>query len=254
DLVERLQNEGNKAQVNIVDWTGKATLNVVGRVAFLHDFEAGNSKEAEKILTARKTGASPAAKYIGFLTLMLLRRFTFLNYLPIGAIQGQGLAKETIHAGVAKELIDRDQGLSIDYHKGSKDLLSRLLNAASEERISISELYEQISTFIIAGFESTTTTVGFAVWELARHPEKQTRLREELAALNGEPTYKDLQDKLPYLDAILKETLRLYPGLPYMERIATKDDVIPLCQAISSHNGEKINALPIKAGQVSCPY
>lgn len=58
----------------------------------------------------------------------------------------------------------------------------------------------------VAGFESTTTTVGFAAWELARHPEKQARLREELATCNGEPTHKDLQEHLPYLDAVLKET------------------------------------------------
>lgn len=58
----------------------------------------------------------------------------------------------------------------------------------------------------MAGFESTTTTVGFSIWELARYPEKQRRLREELAAFSREPTYNDLQNHAPYLDAILKET------------------------------------------------
>ncbi len=77
---------------------------------------------------------------------MLLRRFHFLNYLPIAAIQGQGLAKRTIHvrgffclyllsytcssrwqAGVAKEIISRNQILLKDgKYLDQKDLLSRL--------------------------------------------------------------------------------------------------------------------------------
>ncbi len=58
----------------------------------------------------------------------------------------------------------------------------------------------------IAGFETTATSIAYAVWELARYPDKQRRLREELSALPGEPTLKDMQERLPYLDAVLKET------------------------------------------------
>ncbi|KAK0229912.1 cytochrome P450 [Armillaria nabsnona] len=249
-LVQFVQNAGQKAEVNILDWTGRATLNIVGRVAFLHDFEGGSSEEAQNILNARKKGVSAITKYVGFLTLMLLRRFHFLNYLPIAAIQGQGLAKRTIHAGVAKEIISRNQILLKDgKYLDRKDLLSRLLIAAVEERMSVSELYEHISTFIVAGFESTTTTVGFSIWELARYPEKQRRLREELAAFSTEPTYNDLQNHAPYLDAVLKETLRLYPGLPYMERTATKPDVIPLYQPIRLPNGQLSRQIVIEPGQ-----
>ncbi|KAL0064769.1 hypothetical protein AAF712_008316 [Marasmius tenuissimus] len=250
DLVRDVDtNKDNNREVNIVDWTGKATyhLNIVGRVAFLHDFKAGNSEEAQGILNARKKGVSPAAKYIGFLTLMMLRRFHFLNYLPIGAIQGQGLARRTVHAGVAEELVNRDKGLLEEVKRWSQsDLLSRLLLAAEEERISKQELYEHISTFIIAGFESTTTTVGFSLWELAQHPEKQERLRKELSP---NATWADLQpDKAPYLDAVLKETLRMYPGLPYMERTATKEDVIPLQDPVKK-GGKLINEIVVKPGQ-----
>ncbi|KAF8917724.1 cytochrome P450 [Mucidula mucida] len=246
DLVTFVRKQGKDSEVNIVDWTGKATLNI----ALLHDFEGGNNLEAQNILNARKTGVQAIARYIGFLTLMLLRRFTFLNHLPIAAIQGQSLAKRTIQDGVARELVARNRTLMDEHRQKEKgDLLTRLLLAAEEEKISRTELYEHISTFIIAGFESTTMTVGFAIWELARHPEKQRRLREELRALNGEPTYHDLQHRMEYLDAVLKETLRLYPGLPYMERTATKDDVIPLHRAVKLANGTMSKDLVVRAGQ-----
>ncbi|KAF8906807.1 cytochrome P450 [Gymnopilus junonius] len=193
---------------------------------------------------------SSIARYAGFLTLMLLRRFTFLNSLPIGVIQGQALAKETIQSGVARQLVSRSaDSLNESQTNGAKDLLTLLLNAAAEERISIEEVYEQISTFMIAGFETTTTTAAFAVWELARHPDKQDRLREELATISGEPTAKDMQDRLPYLNAIMKETLRLYPALPYMERTATKFDIIPLRDPVRMSNGTIVSEISVQPGQ-----
>ncbi|KAG5718713.1 hypothetical protein E4T56_gene16594 [Termitomyces sp. T112] len=206
ELKDLVQKAISGMQINVLDWTGKATLNVVGRFAFLHDFEGGNSRDAKNILNARKTAVPVVTQYMAHLTLMLLRRFPILNHFPINVIRSQALAKRTIHAGVAKELIYRNRLLSRDNHETySKDLLSRLLSAAAKGQITMAEVYEHISTFIISGFETTTTVVGFAAWELSRHSEKQARLREELLTVNGQPTYKDIHERLPYLDATLKE-------------------------------------------------
>ena len=49
-------------------------------------------------------------------------------------------------------------------------------------------------------------TLGFTIYEISRHPEIQARLREELAAFGGEPSYDDFQTRLPYLEAVLRET------------------------------------------------
>ncbi|KAI0922392.1 hypothetical protein AcV7_005936 [Taiwanofungus camphoratus] len=250
NLAAEIQAQGDRTPINVLDWTGKATLNVVGRVAFLHDFEGGNSKDAQQILNARKRGVSPIVRYAGFLTLMLLRRFPILNDLPIPAIQSQGLVKMTIQSGVAHEMIRRNKDFITDEQKQRhKDLLSRLLIAQAEGKISRDELYEQISTFVVSGHETTTQTLGFTLWELSRHQDVQQRLREELDAFPREPTYDDFQSRLPYLDAVLRETLRMYPGLPYMERIAMKADVIPLREPVQLPNGDTITELPVFPGQ-----
>jgi len=174
-----------------------------------------------------------------------------LNSLPIYAIQAQGLARQVIQSGIAHEMIRRNaevvDGTNLKLHK---DLLSRLLIAHSAGKISKEELYAQISTFIITGNETSTQTLAFLIWELSRHPDVQERLREELKAFPGEPSYDDFQTKLPYLDAVLKETLRLYPGLPYMERVATKADVIPLREPVKLVDGKVVSELPISPGQV----
>ncbi|THH06110.1 hypothetical protein EW146_g9715 [Bondarzewia mesenterica] len=252
DLAYAVQSgESDNSLINILDWTSKATLNVIGRVAFLHDFDGGNSKDAQQILNARRKGVSPIAQYAGFLTLMLLRRFPILNHLPISAIQAQGIAKVTIQSGVANEMIKRNKDLISDGNiQHQKDLLTRLLHAEANGLISKEELYEQISTLCwVSGHETTTQTLGFTLWELARHPDCQHRLREEVEAFPGEPTYDDYQSRLPYLDAVLRETLRLYPGLPYMERISTKPDAIPLSHPVTLADGKAIGEVEVRAGQ-----
>ncbi|KAM5543798.1 hypothetical protein V8D89_002415 [Ganoderma adspersum] len=249
-FVSHVQTGGND-HINILDWMSKATLNVIGRVAFLHDFQGGNSPEAEKILGGRRHGVSRASKYASFLMLMLLRRFPILNELPIAAIQSQGFAKIAIQTGVARELVRRNREVVKDADNGTqKDLLSRLLVAHATGQLSEEELYEHISTFIISGHETTTQALSFTIYELSRHPKIQAKLREEIAAFKGEPTFDDFQTHLPYLDAVLRETLRLYPGLPYIERVATVLDVIPLGKSVKLSSGKVVNQVPVSPGQV----
>ena len=65
---------------------------------------------------------------------------------------------------------------------------------------------------MLAGMDTTSNALSRTLQILAQHPEAQAKLRAEiLEARNGEPTidYENLV-KLPYLDAVCRETLRLY--------------------------------------------
>lgn len=59
----------------------------------------------------------------------------------------------------------------------------------------------------MAGHETTSQTLSYTLWELARNPDKQSRLREELIDYGGrDPSYDDFMNKLPYLDAVCRES------------------------------------------------
>ncbi|XP_011689077.1 PREDICTED: cytochrome P450 6k1-like [Wasmannia auropunctata] len=83
------------------------------------------------------------------------------------------------------------------------------------------DLVAQAAIFFTAGFETSSTTMAFALYELAIHPEMQDRLRKEildaLDKTNGKITY-DMIFSLSYLDMIVSETLRMYPPLPFLDR------------------------------------
>jgi cytochrome P450 len=61
----------------------------------------------------------------------------------------------------------------------------------------------------MVGNETSAGALTFALWELARHPSKQQKLREELVSqIRGgdEASYDDFYSKFPYLDAVIRET------------------------------------------------
>lgn len=91
------------------------------------------------------------------------------------------------------------------------DILSLLVQARHEDGqpMSDSELRDELMTLLVAGHETTATSLAWAVERLVRHPDKLERLRDE--ALTGE-------DPAPYVDATVKEILRLRPVLPLVVR------------------------------------
>ncbi|WP_424211292.1 cytochrome P450 [Streptomyces sp. BI20] len=82
------------------------------------------------------------------------------------------------------------------------------------------ELRDQVLIFLLAGHETTATSLTFALHLLALHPAAQARARAEVFDVLGPdrpPTAGDL-DRLPYLTRVLKESMRLYPAAPAIGR------------------------------------
>ncbi|EDV55968.1 cytochrome P450 6a9 [Drosophila erecta] len=96
--------------------------------------------------------------------------------------------------------------------------------------LTIEEMAAQAFVFFGAGFETSSTTMGFALYELAQHQDIQDRVREECQEVfkkcNGELNYESMKD-LVYLDQVISETLRLYTVLPVLNRECLEDYVVP---------------------------
>ncbi|XP_068971333.1 cytochrome P450 6k1-like [Bombus flavifrons] len=92
------------------------------------------------------------------------------------------------------------------------------------------DLVSQATIFFIAGFETSSTTISYTLHELALNPDVQKTLRAELqdalAKTDGKITY-DMVMTLPYLDMVISETLRKYPPLAFLDRVALADYKVP---------------------------
>ncbi|KAF9255918.1 cytochrome P450 [Marasmius fiardii PR-910] len=142
---------------------------------------------------------------------------------------------------------------SEDSRKGIErsDLLSIIVetNEYKGRLLTESEMKDQIPGMLVAGQDTTGTTIAFALYELAKRSEWQEQVRAEIRE-NGECVTTGDYDKLSLLNAQLKETLRCYPALPNLPREALKDTVLPLSEPIMTIDGRKVTEIPIRKGDV----
>ncbi|GLG98658.1 Cytochrome P450 6j1, partial [Gryllus bimaculatus] len=82
--------------------------------------------------------------------------------------------------------------------------------------------------FLMAGFETTASTLNYMLFELARNDAVQDKLRKEIqeAIIDGSISYETLHG-LKYLDMVMQETLRKYPPLPFISRTSTSKYTLP---------------------------
>ncbi|KAK0701590.1 cytochrome P450 [Lasiosphaeria miniovina] len=124
-----------------------------------------------------------------------------------------------------------------DAGSARRDLLSAMLDGVDPKtggKLSDDSIIDNLITFLIAGHETTSGMLSFAFYQLIKHREAYRRAQEEVDdLLSTGPIRAEHMNKLPYLSAVLRETLRLNPTIPIISLRARKDDVIGGKYAIS---------------------
>ncbi|CAO2630630.1 Cytochrome P450 3A1 [Lemmus lemmus] len=128
-----------------------------------------------------------------------------------------GRVKENRLASNRKHRVDFLQ-LMMNTQNNSKD-------KESHKALTDMEIIAQSINFIFAGYETTSSTLAFALHSLATHPDIQKKLQEEIdmALPNKAPLNNDKVMEMEYLDMVLNETLRLYPNGLRLDRVCKKD-------------------------------
>nr|ULR85439.1 cytochrome P450 [Spodoptera frugiperda] len=106
-----------------------------------------------------------------------------------------------------------------------KPFLNQLLELAdTQDAFTDDEIREHVNTIVAAAYDTTASSITFALILLGTYPEVQNRVYKEIQTVLGdEDLTKDNLPKLVYLDAVVKETLRLYPSSPCVARKIDSD-------------------------------
>jgi cytochrome P450 len=133
-------------------------------------------------------------------------------------------AARAVLRGAVDHVISERRRTSSD----SADLLSMLMSARDEETgeaMTDEQLRVEVTTFLLAGQETTSLALTWTWYLLSQHPGAQRRLENEIdVVLNGRPpAYADLVN-LPYLRMVIDESMRLYPPAWGFSRQALADD------------------------------
>jgi len=195
--IERLEPG---ASVDLYDWTRHLAMRVAMRALFGLDPDRGRAREIDAAGLFEEALAFYASDY-------LLRVFRGKRS-PWGRMQA---AARRLDALIYAEIDERRAS-----GRRGEDILSLLLDASDEDgnRLNDTQVRDEVMTLLFAGHDTTTSTISFMFYELARAPEIVRRLRAEQARLlsDGRPSAAQLLGgELPELEMTIDETLRKYP-------------------------------------------
>ncbi|KAG2339039.1 cytochrome P450 [Suillus weaverae] len=225
-------------------------LDSVGIAALSHDFGAvhGSDSDVMHILNAFSSSSS-----VSYNLVTLAQNFPSILKLPLPRIQFS-LKLNLIVGKICQEMVSRmrkEKETGGD-EQGDRSCLGWLLKAEeSVESVGLTpqEVLDEAKILLLAGFE-TTAALQWVYIELARNPDIQTKLRDECLESGPTPSYDDLTHKLPYLDAVVNEVLRLHAAAKEIERLATQEDVIPLSEPLRTAAGNFTESVCIPKGTV----
>ncbi|KAF0542320.1 cytochrome P450 [Gigaspora margarita] len=210
-------------RITITAMIPKITLDVIGLVGFNYKFNSTTSDselaQAYKILVNR----NPSPLYTA-----LEENLSFIRKLPITYYKQHYDSLKTIR-NISEKLIAEQKNSTVR----GKDLLSLLVKANEQlpfdEQLTHEELISQVMTLLIAGHETTSTSLSWALYFIAKNPDIQDRLRNEILEVftdrNHFPTFDEIE-QLKYLECVFKETLRIIPPAPAMLRYNIKDEIM----------------------------
>ncbi|QRW16192.1 cytochrome P450 family protein [Rhizoctonia solani] len=266
--IEReIKEQGTNAiSVDIFGWAHRSALDAIGLGSMGHDFQTLSGVESDY---------SKAIKHLlpALFSLAILRpimptlykigpawfRRAIITRVPSKAIK-QLLSIVDIQYEQALRIFSQRRAALTDSKHGhhnlssaQKDVVTLILQANGKadprDRISEEEMLGQLNTLIFAGHDTTSGALACIFQMLAEHPEIQSKLREELLKCSDEdPDYVTLKS-FPLLDAVIRETLRLHPPVTIVERVSSRDTVLPLRAPMGvDAEGRPCTALAVPAG------
>jgi cytochrome P450 len=107
----------------------------------------------------------------------------------------------------------------------TSDLLSRLCHATGDAGAPLpdDEVVDHMIFLLLAAHDTTTSTLAVMLWELARNPDWQDRVVDEVSVLGGSPVTLDNEKQLDVVDRVFKEATRLHPPVPFSPRGVLRD-------------------------------
>ncbi|TRM60984.1 cytochrome P450 [Schizophyllum amplum] len=264
-----IQTANGPTELDMLHWMGRTALELIGRSGLGYSFDSLTPDEPAHPYAASVKELVPTLFRIFTLRVYVLPkvykigpawlRRAVVNILPSPTLHDlrdkidlMWKTSNEIYAQKIAALRAGDAAVKKQVGQG-KDIISLLIraNMKTDDPCSEEELLGQMSTLIFAAMDTTSSALSRTVHLLATHPDVQDRLRAEIRAARKEHGARmsyDQLETLPYLDALCRETLRLYPPIPQLLRKTRKDVVMPFGTSVTGVNGQSLSEVFVPKG------
>ncbi|XP_014284935.1 cytochrome P450 4C1 [Halyomorpha halys] len=234
-LVKILKDKVSQGYFPLTDFMSHCALDAVAETAMGTEINAQTNavgeypKSVEKMTNALMERISnPLLGMEPLYTLSGLRKkesrlLQTLFSLPIELIRRKENEKNDVQDSSANE-----SALGVKHKTAFLEFLIKMKRDKVPAFQTEQDITDEVMTFMFEGHETTAIALAFAIWLLGKHQDVQEELYHEVSGIlvGQEPTIEDYQ-KMTYLERVLKETIRLYPSVPLIGRMAMHDVVLP---------------------------
>ncbi|KAI1823764.1 cytochrome P450 [Xylaria intraflava] len=210
--------------IDLSNWASKVTLDIIGMAGMGMEFNMLRKAE-DPLMNTYEQLTDPSPEKILFALTAIVLGLPFVRLLPWETkTRFMNLTRRLYD--ICKPMIQEKRRAIANSKDDHFDILSLLIKSGNFDD---PQLMHQLLTFLAAGHETTSAALTWTCYLLAIHPEMQDKLREEIRdALPDEEIDESTDlahifEQLPYLNAIIYETLRLYPTAPLTMRQAIRD-------------------------------
>lgn len=189
-------------------------------IIFRTVFGVEDRQYLDKLTTALNSFLSIVGTLLGALVLIPYFQIDLGRWSPWGRYKRlRNASDEMIYKHITLRKSELQQGLKKD------DVLAMLIQAVDEDGQSLSdqELRDELITMIVAGHETTATTLTWAIEHILSHPTVMNKIQDEIDTVLGDrPVTAEDLSSLVYLDATLREVMRLRPIVAFVSRYLLK--------------------------------
>ncbi|KAJ3541618.1 hypothetical protein NMY22_g3820 [Coprinellus aureogranulatus] len=264
-------SEGRET-IDVLEWMTRTALELIGQSGFGYSFDdlEPDGQQHPFALSLKNLFRAYNTGWIAFFR-FTIHKYVFhwggprfqralvdaIPYKPLRELRDMvdvmdSTSKEILNATKRALAEGKDSSSRIG---GGKDIMSILVKAnmaaSEEDKLPENELLAQISTLTFAGMDTTSNALARILDILSNKHDVQDKLRQEIVQAyeqaGGDLDFDTLMN-LPYLDAVCRETLRLYSPVAFLAREVNQDIVMPLSKPIIGRDGKEISEIFLPNG------
>ncbi|KAE9396154.1 cytochrome P450 [Gymnopus androsaceus JB14] len=275
-LNKRVQNGPTEASIDLLGWMARTALELIGQSGFGYSFdnmEDDVPKHKYSLVIKDLVQAGVGST--------IFTRTLLMNAVPwkaVHEVRDMVMYRHEFSVKVYEEkkraLEEGDEAVMRQLGQGKDILMKDNIDADAEDKLNEDEIIAQVflsspsyspksdlflldvtwisRTFIFAAMDTTSNAMSRILQLLTVHPDVQDKMRQEISQARrerqGENLSYDELVTLPYLDAVCRETMRLYPPVAHVLRRATEDSVVPLSKPVRGIDGQEITEVIVPKG------